>query len=151
MNVKENIFLKWHLRAERKFCMRKKVISLILALMLVATMVVPAMAAYGNGTYNNQQYKYMASSSASGESAYFTYANTSASVSCKITANLWCGQHTDYFYREDSDYKNGTAKCSISNYIYEEINGSYMYHTCTFQNGEIFGRVGSTQVVRASY
>ena len=134
-------------RKDDKIMLKRKLLSVLLALVLVVSMAVPALAASGSGTYNGSSYSYEATDQTTRIYGRFTY-GISTSVSVHVNLTMWCSAHTDHVYKGNSGDGTRSAYC----YVYKNTTtNEYYSHDCVVQSGTLTGKVGSVTAVYATF
>ena len=127
--------------------MKRRILSVVLALVLLVSMAVPAFAISGSGTIANYAWEYYTSLSISRATGTMRYLGPSQ---CHAYINVYtsCWQHTNYGYVSNSvdDYGNATAVVAYPVVTVEDIT-----HTCSPAYGYFTGKVGSQAVVSNAY
>lgn len=133
-------------RKDDKIMLKRKLLSVLLALALVVSMAIPALAASGSGTYNGSSYSYEATDKTTSIYGRFTY-GISTSVSVNVSLTMWCSAHTDHVYKSNSGSGTRVASC----YVYKNTTTNGYSHDCVVQSGTLTGKVGSATAVYATF
>lgn len=125
--------------------LKRKVLSLVLALALIVSMAIPALAATrsGSGNLANYDYAYYAvcdSVSSSGEVQYLGATQLTSS----ITNYCWCNMHGVMLSTSGYNTGRGNVVAYAGRYVGEE-NG-VAYHNCTVSYAVFTGKVGTAVV-----
>lgn len=127
--------------------LKRKLLSVLLALVLVVCMAVPALAASGSGAYNGRSYYYEATEMTTSVYGYFRY-DLETSVSVHVNLTMWCSAHTDHVYKGNSGNGTRSAYC----YVYKNTTtNEYYSHDCVVQSGTLTGKVGSVTAAYATF
>ena len=123
--------------------MKRRLLSVVLALVLIVSMAVPVLALGGSGTIESQPYTYGASKSTTNASGWVTYQGPSE-LFVSIDVYSWCNAHTDYISKYTYTYGRGNATVSVNN----TVSVDNVTHTCSISYGYYTGKVG-TQYLEA--
>ena len=132
-----------NMRKECIIMLKRKLLSVLLALVLVVGMAVPALAASWGGTWGGHPYTLSVSHNTSSASATFTY-NPGPEVTVYGTAIVTLLPNDEYAYgNRTSATGPATATTRMDNYGYSEIYQTWM-------QGAIL-RVAATGYVGVNY
>lgn len=125
--------------------LKRKVLSLVLALALIVSMAIPALAGTESGSgnlanYDYEFYAYCDSVSSSGEMRYLGATQLTSS----ITNYCWCNMHGDMLTTSGYNTGRGNVIAYAGRYVGEE-NG-VAYHDCTVSYAIFTGKVGTNPV-----
>ncbi len=125
--------------------LKRKVLSLVLALALIVSMAIPALAATRSesGNLANYDYTYYAvcdSVSSSGEVQYLGATQLTSS----ITNYCWCNMHGVMLTTSGYNTGRGNVVAYAGRYVGEE-NG-VAYHNCTVSYAVFTGKVGTVKI-----
>lgn len=129
--------------------MKRRLLSVILAVVLILSMAVPTFALSKSGTIANNPWSCYASVTGTTASATTSYQGPTQCYTY-IDVNAWCGQHTDtiMYAASKSASAKGNATAEVTDPVVT-INGTS--HICSPISGYMLGRVGSQVVVNYEY
>ena len=125
--------------------LKRKIFSLVLALALIVSMAIPALAGTESGrgnlaNYDYEFYAYCDSVSSSGEMRYLGATQLSSS----IKNYCWCNMHGDTLITSDYKTGYGNVVAYAGNYVGTE--DGVAYHNCTVSYAIFTGKVGTNAV-----
>ena len=129
--------------------MKRRILTVVLAVVLILGMAVPAFALSKSGTIENNPWECYTSVTGTTASATTSYLGATE-CHTYIDVNAWCGQHTETYMLVASKSANayGNATASVSNPVVT-VNG--VSHVCSPISGYMTGRVGTQTVVNYEY
>ncbi len=116
-------------RKDDKIMLKRKLLSVLLALVLVVSMAVPALAASGSGTHGGYNYNYILTVANTYARSYFNYGDTTASVQTRMTTSLYASSVAFYFSDSGSTYGMGSVSLQMGNLYYDSTTGNT--YTCS--------------------
>ena len=122
--------------------MKRRLLSVVLALVLIASMAVPALAISDSGTIASQPWNYSTTLNSGGASGTVRYQGPDQ-LFVSINVYNWCSGHTDWVSKYNYDYDYGNAYTEVDNMV--TIDGSA--HACVPGYGYLTGKVGSQYVI----
>lgn len=123
--------------------MKRKMLSIMLALVLIVCMAIPAFAASRSGYIDGKQWNfnyYLTSSSGSCETQFID----STQLMAYVEVHGWCNMHGADATDSRTVYDNGNARAYCSNNLL--IPATNTYHDCVLDYAVFSGKVGSVYV-----
>ena len=127
--------------------MKRRLLSVILAVVLILGMAVPAFAISGSGTIANYTWEYYTTLDIARATGTVSYMGPSQCYAY-IKVSTLCWQHTNYGYISDSIYAYGNATAVVE---YPVVTVEDITHTCSPEHGYFTGKVGSQAVISNAY
>ena len=117
-------------RKDDKIMLKRKLLSVLLALVLVVSMAVPALAASGSGTdrTTGYTYNYTLNVASTYARSFFNYEISTAAVQTRMTTSLYASSVAFYFSDSDSAYGMGSVTLQMGNSYYDGTTGTT--YTC---------------------
>ena len=118
-------------RKADKIMLKRKFLSVLLALVLVVSMAVPAFAARTTDPENHPVYggtcRFNMELDTDEVRGNATFDDPNYIIYMGVTAEAWCSAHTDYLYKYKEGESNMSVEVSVTNY---NMNADGYHHDC---------------------
>ncbi len=128
--------------------MKRKLLSVLLALVLIFSLAVPAFAFYGSGTIAGEAWTtqtWLTSSYAKAKTGY----TGDYKISVDMTAYSWCNMHGSDIAIPRSN--SGYVECEVYGGNQVSIDDTSSTHACNIYYGYLTSKVGSYYVANYQY